>query len=207
MNSVAPGAEMTANIGVLEHVLTKQFPIGPHPDRRAGVTGLEMDDVQEKKSLAARLAWPLLVLTGVLQVYLGLSAVAYLFLGVPGVAHGPSGWVAAAMGALQTAAAVVAFVFAARGALRGATLAVAGSLMLGWLSSLPGALEQGIDFRAGDWGTLVLLAVSPFVAVAAAALAWRGSHPIAAAFVASSMTIVGLFFVIAFAVVIAISGF
>ncbi|MBX9458338.1 MAG: hypothetical protein KL863_21140 [Rhizobium sp.] len=91
----------------------------------------------------------------------------------------------------------VAFVFAARGALRGATLAVAGSLMLGWLSSLPGALEQGIDFRAGDGGTpvllaLSLLALSPLVAVAAAALAWRGSYPIAAALLASSMTIVGL---------------
>ncbi|MBX9458340.1 MAG: hypothetical protein KL863_21185 [Rhizobium sp.] len=117
------------------------------------------------------------------------------------------------MGALQTAAAVVAFVFAARGALRGATLAVAGSLMLGWLSSLPGALEQGIDFSGWRWGhagPARPVAARPVAARrgrrCCAGVAWQLSHRWPR-LLASSMTIVGLIVVIAFAVVIAVSGF
>ena len=60
---------------------------------------------QQNKSLAAQAAWPLLVLTAVLQVYFGLSAVAYPFMGVPTPASGLGGWTAATMGGLEAVAA------------------------------------------------------------------------------------------------------
>jgi hypothetical protein len=77
---------------------------------------------QENKSLATKTAWPLLALTAVLQVYFGLSAVAYPFMGVPTPAPGLGGWTAATMGGLQAVAAVVAFMLAVRRDLRGTTL-------------------------------------------------------------------------------------
>jgi hypothetical protein len=162
---------------------------------------------QQNKSLAANAAWPLLVLTAVLHVYFGLSAVAYVFMGVPKPASGLGGWTAAAMGGLQSAAAVIAFVLAGRRDLRGATLAVAGGLMLGWLSTLPSVVEQGLDFHGKDKATPAYIVVSPLIAIAAAVLAWRNVYPVAAALIASATTIVGILFVLAFAIIIAIHGF
>jgi hypothetical protein len=162
---------------------------------------------QENKSLAAQAAWPLLVLTAVLQVYLGLSAVAYPFMGVPTPASGLGGWTAATMGGLQAVVAVVAFMRAVRRDLRGTTLAVAGSIMLGWLSTLPFVFVQGLDFYGDSKLTPVYFAAPPIVAIAAATLAWRNLYPIAAALIVSIMTFVGILFVIAFAFVIAIYGF
>lgn len=159
------------------------------------------------KSLTSRAAWPLLVLTAVLQVYLGLSYVAYLFMGVFDSASRLGGWIAASMGGLQAVAAVVAIAMAVRRDLRGATLAVAGSIMLGWLSTVPSVVEQGLDFHGTDKGTPVIFVVSPLLAVAGATLAWRNIYPIAAAFILSAMTIVGILVVIAFSIVIALYGF
>ncbi|MCV9963140.1 hypothetical protein OIU34_14615 [Pararhizobium sp. BT-229] len=162
---------------------------------------------QQNKSLAAKAAWPLLVLTAALQAYSGLSSVAYLFMGVLNPASGLGGWTAATMGGLQSVAAVVAFVLAARRDLRGATLAVAGSVMLGWLSTLPSVVEQGLDFYGDDRVTPVYFVVSPLIAIVAATLAWRNLYPIAAALIVSAMTFVGILVVIAFAIVIAMYGF
>lgn len=162
---------------------------------------------QHKKSLAAKAAWPLLVLTAALQAYLGLSSVAYVFMGVSNPASGLGGWTAATAGGFQSVAAVVAFVLAARRDLRGATLAVAGSMMLGWLSTLPPVVEQGLDFHGDDKVTPVLFVVSPLIAIAAATLAWRNLYPIAAALIVSATTFVGILVVFAFAIVIALYGF
>ena len=161
----------------------------------------------ENKSLAAKAAWPLLVLTAVLQVYFGLSAVAYPFMGVPTPASGLGGWTAATMGGLEAVAAVVAFMLAVRRDLRGTTLAVAGSIMLGWLSILPSVFEQGLDFYGDSKLTPVYFGAPPIVAIAAATLAWRNVYPIAAALIVSAMTFVGIFFVIAFGIIFAMYGF
>lgn len=105
----------------------------------------------ENKSLPAKAVWPLLVLTATLQVHFGLSAVAYPFMGRPN-ASGLGGWTAATMSGLQAVAAVVAFMLAARRDLRGTTLAVAGSIMLGRLSTRPSVFEPGLDFYAtANW--------------------------------------------------------
>lgn len=164
-------------------------------------------DEQQNRSFVAKAAFPLLVLTAALQVYLGLSLVAYAFMGVPNPNPGFSGWIAAAMGAFQSAAAVIAFVKAARRDLRGTTLAVAGSLMLGWLSTLPSIVQQGFNFHGDDKVTPVYVLVAPLIAIAAATLAWRNIYPIAAALIASSMTVFGILVVLAFSIVIAMYGF
>lgn len=161
----------------------------------------------QNRSLAAKAAWPLLVLTAVLQVYLGLSAVAYPLMGVPTPATGLGGWTAATTGGLQAAAAVVASALAFRRDLRGTTLAVAGSIMLGWLSTLPSVSEQGLGVLGESKLTPVYFAAPPIVAIAAATLAWRNVYPVAAALIASAMTFAGILFVIAFAIIIAMYGF
>lgn len=81
--------------------------------------------------LAKKAAWLLLALAAAFQVYDGLSSVAYVFMDVSKVGSGVGRWTVAAAGALQSIVGVAAFVFAARSNLRGATLAVAGCIMLG----------------------------------------------------------------------------
>lgn len=158
------------------------------------------------KSPAAKAAWPLLVLTAALQVFSGLSFVAYKFMGVPVVGSGFGGWIAAMMGGLQAAAAVIAFVRAARSDLRGAIFAVAGSIMLGWLSTLPVTLEHGLSFAGDDKVTPSIFVISPIIALAGTVLAWR-NYLIAAALTVSAMTFVGILIVLAFGVLIALYGF
>ena len=162
---------------------------------------------QQNRSLAAQAAWPLLVLTAVLQVGSGLSSVAYLFMGVLKPASGPGAWAAATMGGAQAVAAVVAFVLAVRRDLRGTTLAAAGSIMLGWLSTLPSVVEQGFDFQGDGKVAPIIFVISPLIAIAAATLAWRNVYPIAAALIVSAMTFIGVLFVIAFGIIIALYGF
>lgn len=162
-------------------------------------------DEQQNRSLVAKAAFPLLVLTAALQVYLGLSLAAYAFMGVPDTTYGTVRWTAAAMGGLQSAAAVVAFAKAAQRNLRGTTLVVTASLMLGWLSTLPSVVEQG--FHGDDKVTPVYVLAAPLIAMAAATLAWRNVYPIAAALIASSMTVFGILVVLAFSIVIAMYGF
>jgi hypothetical protein len=157
---------------------------------------------QQKRSLASQAAWPLLVLTAVLQVYSGVWNVAYFFMGVGYPGSGRFGWMAAAMAGLQAVAAVVAFVLVARRDLRSTTLVVAGSVVLGWLSSLP-----SIDFHGDDKVSPIYIGGSAVFAIAGSALAWRNVYPIAAALLVSAMTIVGIFFVLAFAMIIAVHGF
>lgn len=164
-------------------------------------------DEQQKRSLAAQAAWPLLVLTAVLQTIIGLSSVAYLFMGVLKPASGPGAWIAATMGGLQAVAAFVAFVRTFRRDLRGTTLAAAGSVMLGWLSTVPSVVEQGLDFHGDDMATPVIFVISPLLAIAGGTLAWRNVYPIAAALIVSALTFIGILIVIAFSVIIAVHGF
>jgi len=164
-------------------------------------------DEQEHKSFAAKAAWPLLVLTAVLEVYFGLSIVAYVFMGVPNPVAMLGGWTAAAMAGLQAVAAVVALVLAVRRDLRGTTLAVAGSIMLGWLSAVPSVVAQGLNFHGDDKVAPVIFVISPLLAVTGATLAWRNVYPIAAALIVSAMTFIGILLVIAFGILIALYGF
>lgn len=162
---------------------------------------------EQRNTPLATAAWPLLVLTAALQAYSGLSFVAYFFMGVGYPGSGRGGWLAAAMGGLQALAAAAAFVPVTQRDLRGTTLAVAGSLMLGWLSTMPAAVEQGLDFYGDDRVSPVIFVVSPLLAVVGAMLAWRNVHPVAAALIVSAITVFGILVVTAFAIIIAIHGF
>lgn len=158
--------------------------------------------VHQDKSLLAGASWLLLVMTAVFQTYLGLSAVAYLFMGVLKPAFGAGAWTTATLGGLQVVAAAIAFVLATRRDLRGATLAVAASIVLGWLSTLP-----SLGFDGDDKASPIYLGGSALFAIVGALLAWRNIYPIAAALLVSAMTIVGIVIVVAFGIIIAMYGF
>jgi len=162
---------------------------------------------QRKKSFAAEAAWPLLFLTAALHVFSGLSYLAYAFMGVPPTASALVRGTAGAIGGLQAAVAIMAVVLAVRRDLRRATLVVAGSLVLGWLATVPAAIEQGLDFYGDDRVSPIIFVITPLIAIVAAMLAWRNPHPIAAALVASVITVFGILVVIAFAMIIAVHGF
>jgi hypothetical protein len=72
---------------------------------------------------------------------------------------------------------------------------------------MPSVVEQGLDLYGDDKITPIHFVLSPLVASAAAILAWRNPYPIAAALVASSMTVAGILLVIVLAIAIAIYGF
>ena len=79
--------------------------------------------------------------------------------------------------------------------------------MLGWLSTVPSVVEQGLDFHGDDKVTPAIFVVSPLLAIAGATLAWYKLYPIAAALIVSAMTFVGILMVIAFSIIIAMYGF
>ncbi|MES0198563.1 hypothetical protein [Mesorhizobium sp. M0011] len=110
-------------------------------------------------------------------------------------------------GGLQTIAAMAAFVLAVRGDLRGTTLALAGSIMLGWFSMVPSVAEQGLDIGGDDWGTPVYFVVSPIIAIVTATLAWRNLYLVPAAFMITAPTFIGILVVIVFGIAIALYGF
>lgn len=161
----------------------------------------------QKQSTAAKAVWLLLFLTAALHLYLGLSSVAYVFMGVSNPASGMGAWLVAAAGGLQTLAAIAAFVTAARRDLGGATLALAGSTMLGWVSTLPSTVEQGLDFGGNDRIAAIYFVLSPAIAIVAAALTRGNRFPLVAAFVVTAPTFAGILAVIAFAIIIAMYGF
>jgi hypothetical protein len=158
-------------------------------------------------SLFGRAAWLLLILSAVLAAYFGLSSLLLPFFGVPNLYTGIDRWTVPAAGALQLIAAAAALVLAVRRDLRGATLALAVCLMLGWLEMLLPAVRNGLDFRAGEWLRSAYFAALPVIAFSAVALAWWNRHPILAALVVTAPTSALLLFSIAFAIIIAMYGF
>jgi hypothetical protein len=163
----------------------------------------EADVEPPNTSATAKAAWLLIFLAAIIQAYHGLSSILLPFLGDSSRGIGMVGWVAT--GALQLVIAVLALMQAARQNLRGATLAVAVAILLGWLTMVPPAIQHGLDFRADrrlTSGYFVLLPV-----IASAALAWRGSYLVLAALIVTAPTFVGFLFVIVFAISVALYGF
>jgi hypothetical protein len=154
-----------------------------------------------------RAARPLLILSAVLAAYFGLSSLLLPFFGAPNLYVGIERWIVPAAGALQLAAAAVAFVLAVRRELRGATLAVAACWMLGWLEMLPSVVRNGLDVNAEARLTLGSFVALPVIAASAAALAWRNRHPVLAALIVTAPTTAGVLFTLAFGIMIAMYGF
>lgn len=158
-------------------------------------------------SLFGKAARPLLILSAVLAAYFGLSSLLLPFVGVPNLYTGIERWTVPAAGALQLLASAAAFALAVRRDLRGATLAMALCLLLGWLETLSPTIRNGLDFGADAVLTSTCFIALPVIALSAAALAWRSSHPILAAFIVTAPTAIGLLLSIALAITIAIHGF
>lgn len=154
-----------------------------------------------------RAARPLLILSAVLAAYFGLSSLLLPFFGAPNLYTGIERWIVPAAGALQLAAAAVAFVLAVQRGLRGATLAVAACWMLGWLEMLPSVVRNGLDVSAEARLILASFVVLPVIAILAAMLAWRNRHPILAALIVTAPTTAGALFTLAFGIMIAMYGF
>lgn len=158
-------------------------------------------------SLFGRAARLLLILSAALAAYFGLSSLLLPFFGVPNLYTGVERWIVPVSGALQLMAAAMAFMFIARRDLRGATLAVAACWMLGWLETLPAVVRNGLDLNSEARLTLAYFVALPVIALSAAVLARRNTHPILAAFIATVPTLAGLLFTVAFAIIIATHGF
>jgi hypothetical protein len=141
-----------------------------------------------------------------MQGYDGLSSILLPFLGDSSPGVGMGGWMVAT-GALQLVVAVLALMHAARQDLRAATLAMAACILLGWLTTVPPAIQHGLDFGPERRLTSGYFVVSPFIALMAAALAWRGSYPVLAALIVTAPTFAGLLLVIVLAISIARYGF
>jgi hypothetical protein len=154
----------------------------------------------------AEAAMLLIVLAALMQIYDGLSSVLLPFLGHASRGIGLTGWMVAT-GTLQLVVAIAALVHATRHHLRGATLGVALSILLGWLTTVPPAVQHGLDFRADAVITSGYFVLSPVIAFTAGALAWRGSYPVLAALIVTAPTFVGLLFVIVFTISVALYGF
>ena len=163
-------------------------------------------DSPPSPSAAAKAVWLLISLAALQQAYEGLSSILLPFLGEPSYGIGIASWMIAT-GAPQLITAVFALRHAARQNLRGATLAVAVAMLLGWLTTVPSVVEHGLDFRANGWLTPGYFVVSPFVAFTALGLAWRGSYPVLAALVVIAPICVGLLLVMILAISIALYGF
>jgi hypothetical protein len=158
-------------------------------------------------SFFSRAARPLLILSAVLAAYFGLSSLLLPFFGGANLYTGIERWIVPAAGALQLAAAALAFVLAVRRELRGATLAVAACWILGWLGMLPSVVRNGLDVNAEARLTLASFVALPVIAISAAMLAWRNRHPILAALIVTAPTAAGVLFSLAFGIMIAMYGF
>lgn len=161
----------------------------------------------DRSSFVGGAAWLLLILSAALMAYFGLSSLLLPFFGAPNLYAGIERWIAPIAGALQLVVAAAAFALAARRDMRGATLAVAACLMLGWLEMLPPGVRNGLNFSAEARLTTAYLVAAPLIALSAAALAWRNPRPILAALIVTAPTSAGVLFTAAFAIVIAIYGF
>jgi hypothetical protein len=84
---------------------------------------------------------------------------------------------------------------------------VALSILLGWLTTVPPAIQHGLDFRADGALTSGYFVLSPIIAFTAGALAWRGSYPVLAALIVTAPTLAGLLFVLVFTISVALYGF
>jgi hypothetical protein len=72
---------------------------------------------------------------------------------------------------------------------------------------VPAVLEGGLNFAGDDKVSPLIFVISPAIAITAAILAWRNPYPVAAALIASAITVFYILIVIAFSIIIAVHGF
>jgi hypothetical protein len=127
---------------------------------------------------------------------------------VPG--SGLGGWIITAKLALTPVAAIAALVFALKGRMRHALVAMAAVIVLTWLSYLPSVAIHGLDFEGSLAVVLQMMfqiGLAPFIAATVAALAVRDQRLPFATFLAVLPTLVSVLSIAAFAIGVAIYGF
>jgi hypothetical protein len=156
---------------------------------------------------APRQLWLRVVLTimALWEAYDGLSNVSMLFgdmSEIPGPGFG--GFLIKAHMAAQPVLGLAALLFAVSGRVRYAIIALAANVIMNWLNYMPSVVLHGLDF---DISTLVTMIAFPLMAACAIAYAARNQRLGIATALVSIPTLFNLFFVIAFAISVAIYGF
>lgn len=168
-------------------------------------------NAETSTSLARPLWARILLIVVALLESLGIVSAVFVLSGdlseIPGSGFG--GLIAAAALMLRPLLAIVALVFAVRGRLRSAIIALAAAVLMHWLDLLPSVVLHGLEFGGlGDLYSSAHFLISPVVALAAIVLAWRNSHRLGlAAILVSLPTVADWLSVVAFAIGIAIYGF
>jgi hypothetical protein len=150
-----------------------------------------------------------LIIMALFEAYEGLSNVSTLFgdmSEIPGPGFG--GFLIKAHIAAQPVLALAALLFAVTGRVRYAIIALAANMIMNWLNYMPSAVLHGLDF--GGISTFITPAqMIGFPLMAACAIGFAaGNQRLGIATVLVSIpTLFNLFFVIAFAISVAIYGF
>lgn len=127
---------------------------------------------------------------------------------IPGTDWG--GLVISATIVLSVLFAVAALIFAIRGPIARAIIAIAGLALFDWLSYVPSVVKYWSEFPGPGYAgfmAIVQMMVLPTIAGAAIALAWRGERLGLAAVLALIPTIVFFLSVVAFGIGVAMYGF
>jgi hypothetical protein len=164
-----------------------------------------------KATNRANLLRLILIIVAIAKLTSALGGLAVLLDGdptVPGTSW--SGLVISAVIALSPLLALAALVFAIRGPIARAIIAIAGLALLDWLSYVPSVIMHWSEFPDPGFAgavEIVQMVVLPLAASAGVLVAWRGERLGLAALLALIPTIVFIVGVLTFGISIAIYGF
>ena len=143
------------------------------------------------------------------EAYEGLSNVSMLFgdmSEIPGPGFG--GFLIKAHTAAQPVLGLAALLFAVTGGVRYAIIALAANVIMNWLNYMPSVVLHGLDFGGmSAFVTPAQMIAFPLMAACAIAYAARNQRLGIATMLVSIPTLFNLFFVLAFAISVAIYGF
>lgn len=153
----------------------------------------------------------LLTLVAAIEALSGLSSLPILFGDLsetPGIGIG--GGLIIAHIVSHPLLAIAALVFAARGQLRDATVALGAVVLMTWLNLMPSVVRHGPDMGGSPVAALAMLAqivAFPLMGACAIALSARDQRPALAAGLVMLPTLCGILGVVFFGVAIGINGF
>jgi hypothetical protein len=172
---------------------------------------LQTDAPRRQSTNRANLLRLILIVVAIGKVVSSLSNLVVLLdddPGVPGTSWG--GLVISAAIALGPFLAAAALIFAIRGPITRAIIAIAALALLDWLSYVPSVVKFWSEFPGPGFVGLhgiVQMVVLPILVVTAICLAWRGERIGLAAALALLPTVLNILGVVAFGIGVAIYGF
>lgn len=151
----------------------------------------------------------LLVAVAIVETLGALSSVPDLF-GDGAESRGLGGWTIIATIVAHPVFAIAALVFAVRGQVDRAVVALSAVVLIGWLRMLPAVVIHGVEMRGAGFVVLhevVQVFLFPALALSAIMLTLRGERLRLAAVLVCLPTLVGALGVVAFAISVSIYGF